>query len=54
MDTNNNSIHDNFIERIWKRLNKLGWRPMDLARASGLSQATISRIMHGHQKNYTE
>ena len=46
--------HRSFVDDIWKGLAQLGWTPADLARASRLSQATISRILKGTQVNLTD
>lgn len=45
--------HGGFVKEVWEALNRLGWSPTDLARASGLSQATISRVLNGQQTNLT-
>lgn len=41
---------DNFIERIENELARRGWQPADLARASGLPDATISNILNQKRK----
>jgi len=36
-----------FVEWLELELNQRGWRPSDLARAAGVSSATISNVMTG-------
>ena len=46
--------HREFVNLLWRELGKLGWTPTDLARNSGISQSSISRIVNYKQTNLTE
>ena len=46
--------HREFVNLLWRELGKLGWTPTDLAKNSGISQSSISRIVNYKQTNLTE